>query len=137
MLGSLHIFFDAYSSSPKAHSLEVKYLPRAINHLADAISRDNLHLLFSQVPESVLAQMPIPPPLLELLLDQSRLDIRELQVTCTVRELFSAGLAKSTQKSYLSCLNRYLRFREQVDISSFPAFKVVTVVLGEIGRCRS
>ena len=53
-------------------SLEVKYLPGAINHLADAISRDNLHLLFSQVPESVSAQMPIPPPLLELLLDHSQ-----------------------------------------------------------------
>ena len=44
----------------------------AINHLADAISRDNLHHLFSQVPESVSAQMPIPPPLLELLLDHSQ-----------------------------------------------------------------
>ena len=44
------------------------HIPGVENTLADAISRDNLPLLYSQVPAAQGQESPIPPALLELLL---------------------------------------------------------------------
>ena len=46
------------------------HVPGANNELADAISRDNLRLLFSQVPEASHRRVAVPPPLLALLVEQ-------------------------------------------------------------------
>ena len=46
------------------------HVPGIKNTLADAILRNNLGLLYSQVPESIGQQSSIPPQLLSLLLDQ-------------------------------------------------------------------
>ena len=45
------------------------HIPGVDNSLADAISRDNLAYLFAQVPAAVQARMPIPPPVLDLLVN--------------------------------------------------------------------
>ena len=67
--------------------LEVRHLPGAVNLIADAISRDNLPVLFTQVPEAVATRSPIPPTLVELLLNN------KLQWTsATWRSQFASGL---------------------------------------------
>ncbi len=50
-----------------AISVRAVHIPGKENTLADAISRDNLDLLFSQVPQAVGARCPIPLELLDLL----------------------------------------------------------------------
>ena len=45
------------------------HIPGIENTLADAISRNNLCLLYSQIPEAIGRQSPIPPQLISLLLD--------------------------------------------------------------------
>ena len=46
------------------------HVPGVENILADAISRNNLNYLFSQIPRARQSQSEIPPPLLELLVEQ-------------------------------------------------------------------
>ena len=46
-----------------------QHIPGAENTLADTISRNNLSLLFSQVPDSTTSQTQIPPNLLSLLVE--------------------------------------------------------------------
>ena len=47
--------------------IKAVHIPGRENALADAISRDNLQWLFSQVPEAVTGHTPIHPGLLEVL----------------------------------------------------------------------
>ncbi len=51
-------------------SLHTLHIPGATNSLADAISRNTLSYLFSQVPAAVSSQVGIPPPLLVVLVEQ-------------------------------------------------------------------
>ncbi len=53
--------------------LIVSHIPGALNTLADAISRDNMSLVISQVPAASQAQYRLHPTMVSLLLDQ-RLD---------------------------------------------------------------
>lgn len=46
------------------------HVPGVENSLADAISRNNLSVLFSQMPGAVNNQVQVPPPLLALLVEQ-------------------------------------------------------------------
>ena len=46
------------------------HVPGVENHLADAISRNHLHVLFSQVPEVAKQRSVIPPSLLALLVER-------------------------------------------------------------------
>ena len=48
-------------------SLWAVHIPGKLNDLADAVSRDNLPYLFSQVPGSFGGQQPVPVALLDLL----------------------------------------------------------------------
>lgn len=50
--------------------LRAVHIPGVCNALADAVSRDNLAFLFSQIPEAVSCRTLIPPALCALLLDQ-------------------------------------------------------------------
>ncbi len=50
--------------------LQAVHIPGVQNTLADAISRNNLALLFSQVPDAARYRVPIPPSLLGVLVDQ-------------------------------------------------------------------
>ncbi len=50
--------------------LRAVHIPGAVNTLADAISRNNLLYLFSQVPVATSGRVAIPPPLLAVLVDQ-------------------------------------------------------------------
>ena len=47
--------------------LRAVYIPGEYNVLADAISRDNLDLLFSQVPQAATSRIVLPPQLSALL----------------------------------------------------------------------
>ena len=51
-------------------SLHAVHVPGVENSLADAISRDNLHLLFSQVPGAVNNRVQVQPALLALLVER-------------------------------------------------------------------
>ncbi len=51
-------------------SLRAVHIPGVSNSLADAISRNNLPVLFSQVPSAARAQVAIPPALLAVLVEQ-------------------------------------------------------------------
>ena len=53
--------------------LRAVYIPGEYNVLADAISRDNLDLLFSQVPQAATSRIVLPPQL-SVLLVHSRPD---------------------------------------------------------------
>ena len=60
----------------KAHfrvEVSASYLPGHLNMTADAISRDNLPFLFSQVPAARWSRIPLPGPLIRISLD-NRLD---------------------------------------------------------------
>ena len=50
-------------------ALEAVYVPGESNLLADAVSRDKLSILFSQVPAARQGHTPLPPSLLTLLAD--------------------------------------------------------------------
>ena len=84
-LGTVALVNSGYSKVPqmmhllrclffiRAHfqiQLWAVHVPGIENTLADAISRNNLCLLYSQVPGAIGRQSPIPPQLLSLLLDQ-------------------------------------------------------------------
>ena len=47
--------------------IQAVHIPRSENTLADAISRDNLSILFSQVPEAASGHTPVPLNLLGIL----------------------------------------------------------------------
>ena len=47
--------------------IQVVHIPGSENTLADAISHDNLSVLFSQVPKAALGHTPVPLNLLEVL----------------------------------------------------------------------
>ena len=49
-------------------SLYACHIPGVLNTVADAISRDNIPLLFSKVPDADRTPTPVPPNLVELLL---------------------------------------------------------------------
>ena len=73
----------------KAHfqiELRVAHIRGAVNVVADAISRDNLGILFSQVPPPDPAPTPIPPRLLEVLVtgqpDWTSVDWTRLFASC-------------------------------------------------------
>ena len=72
------------------------------NVLADAISRDRLPFLFSQVPQAEAGRTLLPLPLCTLLVHS--------HPDWTSPLLFSASLAASTKKSYNSGCNRYHTF---------------------------
>ena len=81
-LGTVAVVNSGYSKVPQImHLLQCLFFirvhfqielwaPGIENTVADAISRNNLCLLYSQVPESIRQQSPIQQQLLSLLLDQ-------------------------------------------------------------------
>ena len=102
----------------RAHfNIHVKavHIPGRDNLLADAISRNNLQFLFSQVPEIAASSQR---PLKAVNEETTGLDIGILAPT--VRELFSAGIAKSTQKVYRSGSKSYIDFCSKFCLIPFP-----------------
>jgi len=51
-------------------SLHACHIPGILNTVADAISRDNIPLLFSKVPDASPTPTPIPAELVDLLITQ-------------------------------------------------------------------
>ena len=51
--------------------LEAVHLPGSENLFADAVSRDKLSVLFTQVPAAKESQTPVPSELVSLLVDSS------------------------------------------------------------------
>lgn len=93
-------------------SLWVVYLPGKQNILADAICRDHLSTLFSQVPSARMNRTRLACA------QPARLDVSSLDAV--VRRLFSAGIATTTRKAYNSGVNRYNRFCILYNLSPFP-----------------
>ena len=84
-LGAVDIINSGYSRVPQImhllrclffiralfrFSLHAVHIPGKENSLADAISRNNLSFLFSQIPEAISSRCQIPRDLLALLLEQ-------------------------------------------------------------------
>ena len=107
--------------APFQINLWATHIPGIENTLADAISRDNLPVLYSQVPESVNCRSPVPLPLISLLsggFDLSRLD-------GTVQQQFSSGLTPATRRNYQSGSNRFMNYCSQFGVSSpYPPSEV-------------
>ena len=83
------------------------HIPGRLNVWADALSRNDFPRFLQVVPEAEVQPVPIPHQLLELLVGGATgLDVTALDGT--VRCLYEAGLAKSTQQSYSSGKKRYL-----------------------------
>ena len=74
-----------------------------LNSVADAISQNNLPHLFKQVPAASHTPDRILPELLDLQQPEKDLDK-------TVQQLFSAGLAQSTHRSYQFGSHQNLQF---------------------------
>ncbi len=100
-------------------SLRAVHVPGKDNILADAISRDNIQLLYSQVPEAARGRCLVPSnyggdnggP-------GAGLGVTDL--VSTVSELFAAGLAESTHRAYESGCKRYIEFCKGVEWDPFP-----------------
>ena len=84
------------------------------NGLADANSRNNLSVLSSQVPEAAANQEVANE-------GTTGFDIGNL--VPTVRELFSAGIAKSIQRTYKSGSKRYVDFCCKFGLTPFPSME--------------
>lgn len=66
----MHLLWCLFFISARFNlSVEAVHIPGAVNTIADAISRNNLPLLFTQIPAAVSARRAIPRPLLKLFLD--------------------------------------------------------------------
>ena len=106
----------------KAHfqmEIKVSHIPGIENTQADAISRDLLGVFLpgpGSQPKPNVSQSPVVSPPDR---KSTRLDLATLGHT--VQELFSAGLAQSTVKSYRSCSNKYTKFCLDKGITPFPA----------------
>ena len=110
-LGAVSVINGGYSRVPhimhllrclffiRAHfeiTLRAVHVPGVQNTLADAISRNNVSYLFSQVEWATTGRVAIPHQVLDILVKQQP-DWTSLAWT---QELFSAGLATSTQRAY-------------------------------------
>ena len=96
------------------------HIPGVCNGVAYAISRNNLPFLFSKVLGISPLQATIPPSLPGKATDDgtTRLDVQQLEET--VQQLFEAGLAQSTHKSYRSWERHYLQFCMETNQSPYP-----------------
>ena len=111
--------------------VKVSHIPGVENIQADAISRDLLRVICtgtSSQSKVSSSQCPFacPPSRKSTGLDLTRLGH-------TVQELFSAGLAQSTVKSYKSCSNKYTKFCVDKGITPFPVEE--KTVLSQILPC--
>ena len=98
MMHLLHCLFFIWAK----FSIEVKaiHVPGKDNEPADAISHNNMIIFLSQIPEA-MATKSDSRGAGEVINDgMTRLNIGSL--VPTVRELFSAGIAKSTHRTYKS-----------------------------------
>ena len=107
--------------------LHAVHVPGVENVLADAISRDNLHILFTLVPGAVHRQTTIAPQLLSLLVE-SQPDWTSRHWIQLFRSCFPPGIAPSTRKNYQAGTRRYLSFCRDFNVQApFPIVEQVAL----------
>ncbi len=100
--------------------LQAVHNPGEQNTMADAISRGNLPLFFQVSPPSQSTAPPNPPASARAVGERTTgLDVAQLDRT--VQELFTAGLAGSTQRVYRTGERRYGEFCGAVGATPLPA----------------
>ena len=107
------------SLSNKAHfqiELSISHIQGSDNTQADAISRNQLPLFLSQVPEAEPSPRPMSPALVAL---STGLDFARLGTV--VQELFSSRLANSTLRSYRSGTTKYYNSCTSYKVPALPA----------------
>ena len=101
LIRSLSLF-----AARQAVTITFDHISGKYNVAADAISQGNLPLFFQQIPGAEKEQTPVPWELWELLVVQ-RLDLGDLENS--VLHYFTLGLTPSTQRTYRSGKDRYLK----------------------------
>ena len=104
-------------------SVRAAHIPGKDNMAADAISRDNLPLFHSQVPQA--AKDPSPTGRTSNH-PATGLDVHNL--VPVVQELFAAGIALSTKKVYGIGELRYNKFCTSFDINPYPTSERVLLL---------
>ena len=94
-----------------------QHVPRVLNTAANALSRDDLTLFFSLVPQTPRYTLPLPPARVNHRF-ATRLGLDDLDIS--VRSLIGCGIAKSTLASYESGKRRYLAFCTQFSLPPLP-----------------
>ena len=92
------------------------HIPGVVNINADALSRNNMAMFFSQVP---YASHSYPRPPSSTGIPQSNMDIHSLDDA--LQSYYSAALAKSTHKTYKAAERRYISFCENIGVNPLPA----------------
>ena len=82
------------------------------NTLADALSRNNVDIFLSQVPQAHRHSSRIPPPLIDLLICNIHC------LDAAVQRYFTAALAPATHKTYEVAEHQYVAFCEGFSSSS-------------------
>ena len=108
LLRCLH-FFTAHFNI----ALLSSHIPGPTNTLADALSRNNIHLFFSTFPQASPTPTPIPLSLISMLL---QLDLPTLERS----GFMQASLAPSTQSSYATAHRRYTDFCKKALLQPYP-----------------
>ena len=101
--------------------IEPTYINTKANHLADNLSRNNVHSFLSKVPWADLSPTPVSQPLLDLPSSQSTGGLDTSGLASSVQRYFKGGLAGSTQATYTAALKRFHGFCVQCNVCSpFP-----------------
>ena len=95
----------------------IEYVPGVLNTAADALSRDNLTLFSSLIPQS--SQTMVDTSLEELLITQ-RPDWGSAQWIRLFKGYLANALAPSTRQTYSFAVRRYLVFCSQFSLSPLP-----------------
>ena len=92
-------------------TLRATHIQGCRNIAADALSRNNLNIFRQQVPTAKRLPSPLQPELVKLLVHR---------VEEAIRIYFAKGLADSTQRTYRSGKERYLKFCNQLGSKPLP-----------------
>ena len=104
-----------FTSAHFDFELIAQHNPGRDNSLADALSRDDLHSFFVQVPSADHAPTPVPVAL------QVRLSkAQPFWKSPDWRDWYSHALALSTPRTYASAQTRYLHFCSSINIPALP-----------------
>ena len=104
--------------------ITAQHVPGVENGAADALSRNDAASFLAQVPSAHREPSTIPAQLLQMLV-HSQHDWMSQNWTSSWGGFFAKGLAESTQRTYRSGQNKYLRFCEAGGFQAVPASEAV------------
>ena len=106
----------AFYAANYSFQITTEHIPSILNTAADALSRNNLSLFHSLVPQS--QQVSLPQVILDLVIN-SRLDWGSQAWTYLFTHS-DQGLSPATKAIYMSGWHQYERFCNQMNITPLP-----------------